>query len=214
METLMRLGFAATLCVFLFPAALARAQEQTEAQKPGFFDVQLTVNDIYSYKALSFAGDFTSIESPSGFVALGRTDAGVTVAVVIGACTVKIEVLEQFQEKAKTVFGAYPVQLAASSVYFRLSPKEYEEKFAKNALTKDPNEEALAKAKAIYDTKFLGSYHAGPKAMLPPDRTRVMDFDTDAFGQIYYEEGYWLKLRRMSPYASIYPSNFVNPKQK
>ena len=49
---------------------------------------------------------------------------------------------------------------------------------------------------------------------MPPDKARVFEFDSDEFGQISNEEGYWLKLRRISPYGSVYPANFVNPKQR
>jgi O-glycosyl hydrolase len=41
-----------------------------------------------------------------------------------------------------------------------------------------------------------------------------MEFETAEFGQISNEEGYWVMLRRLSPYGSVYPSRFVNPKQK
>jgi len=38
--------------------------------------------------------------------------------------------------------------------------------FGKQTLTKSPDDAALAKAKEIYDQRFLTSYHAGPRAIL------------------------------------------------
>lgn len=195
------------------PAALVFAQEQVD-QKTNFFDVQITKDQVFSYKNLKFTGDYTSFESASGFVLLGKTDAGNTVVIVVGAGNATIDAPEAHQEKMKTVFGMLPLKFAFKGIYMRLSPKEYAETLGKTELAKAADDDAFNKAKEIYDLKFLGSYHAGPKAMLPPYKTRVMEFDTDAFGWIYDEEGYWLKLRKVSPYASIYPANFVNPKQK
>src|SRR5512139_581774 len=71
----------ALIAVFL-GAVLLLAQD--EAQKAGFYDVSLSKDDIYTYSSLKFAGDYTSWESSSGLVALGRTEAGVTVLIVIG----------------------------------------------------------------------------------------------------------------------------------
>jgi hypothetical protein len=96
----------------------------------------------------------------------------------------------------------------------RLNPQEYQEVFAKQAMTRNPDETTLAKAKEVYDQRFLASYHAGPRAILPPPKTRVMDFDTPQFGQITNEEGYWIILNRVTPFSKVYPSRFVNPKQK
>jgi len=195
------------------PAALVLSQEQVD-QKTSFYDVQISKDQLFSYKNLKFTGDYTSFESASGFVLVGKTDAGNTVAVVVGAGNATIDAPEAHQEKIKTVFGMLPVKMSFKSIYIRMSPKEYAETLGKVELAKAADDDAFNKAKEIYDLKFLGSYHAGPKAMLPPYKTRVMEFDTDAFGWIYNEEGYWLKLRKVSPYASIYPANFVNPKQK
>ncbi len=189
-------------------------QTPDAAQKNVFYDVQLTKDEIYSYTNLSFKGDYISFESPSGSLALGRTEAGVTVVVVLGAGTVNIEAAEAGQEKFKSVFGKYPLKTTFKSVYIRIHPKEFDATLGKLALTKTGDEAALAKAKELFDLKFLGSYHAGPRAILPPEKTRVFDFDTEEFGQIHNEEGYWLRLRRISPYGSIYPANFVNPKQR
>lgn len=208
-----RLRAGIMVLALLVPATLLLAQEQAE-QKVNFFDVQISKDEIYSYKNLKFTGDYTSYESASGFVALGKTEVGVTVVIIIGGGSVTIEGPEAGQEKMKTAFGMYPLKTVFKSVYMRLNPKEYAETLEKIGLTKAADEDAFNKAKEIFDLKFLGSYHAGPKAMLPPYKTRVMEFDTEASGWVYYEEGYWLKLRRTSPYASIYASNFVNPKQK
>jgi hypothetical protein len=187
------------------------AQEQP---KTSFYDVAISKDEIYKYTNLKFTGDYTSFESPSGYLALGRTEAGVTVVILLGEGTAKIEAPEIGQEKFKTVFGSYPLKTTFKSIYIRLHPKEYEELFSKQQLTPAPDESVLAKAKDIYDQRFLASYHAGPKAIFPPYKTRVLDFDTPDIGQITNEEGYWLILRRISPYGSIYPSRYINPKQK
>ncbi len=203
----LRMGLAA----LLLSSGLVLAQEQP---KTSFYDVQISKDEIYKYAGLKFTGDYTSFESPSGFVALGKTEAGVTVVIILGDGTATIGAADAGQEKFKTVFGNYPLRAAFKSVYMRLHPKEYDEVFGKQQLTKSPDDGALAKAKELYDQRFLTSYHAGPKAILPPYKTRVIDFDTADMGQVTNEEGYWLILRRLSPYASVYPARFVNPKQR
>jgi len=189
-------------------------QPQDTQQKTSFYDVQLTKDEIYTYADLQFKGDYTSFESKSGIIALGRTEAGVTVAIVLGTGTVNIEAPEAGQAKFKTIFGAYPLKTSFKSIYIRIHPKEFDSTLGKITLTKTGDEAALAKAKELFDLKFLGSYHAGPRAILPPEKTRVFDFDTDEFGQLHNEEGYWLRLRRISPYGSVYPTGYVNPKQR
>ncbi len=200
-----------TLVALFLSSSLLLAQE---TPKSNFYDVQISKDEIYKFSNLKFSGDYTSFESPSGYLALGTTEAGVTVVILLGDGTVKIESPEAVQEKLKTVFGGYPLRTTFRSVYMRLNPKEYDEIFGKLQLTKSPDDGVLAKAKEIYDQRFLASYHAGPKAIFPPYKTRVLDFETADMGQITNEEGYWLILRRVSPYASIYPARFINPKQK
>ncbi len=207
-----RYHLCAALVALIFGTILLSAQD--EVQKAGFYDVSLSKDDIYKYSSLKFAGDYTSWESASGLVALGRTEAGVTVLIVMGEGTVTIQAPEQVREKFSAAFGGYPVKTAFTTLYMRLHPQEYQEVFAKQTLTKNPDDAALAKAKEIYDQRFLTSYHAGPRAILPPVKTRVMDFDTPQFGQITNEEGYWVTLNRITPFAKIYPARFVNPKQK
>jgi hypothetical protein len=187
---------------------------QDAAQKSAFYDVQMTKDEVYSYTNLKFKGDYTSFESPSGSIVLGKTEVGVTVVIVLGGGTMSIEAPEAVQEKFKTVFGGYPLNTRFKTLFMRISPKEYAETFGKQSLTKTADEAALAKAKELYDLKFLASYHAGPRAILPEYRARVFEFDTDDLGQIRNDEGYWITLRRLSPYGSVYPANFINPKQR
>lgn len=187
---------------------------QEVAQEKKFFQVQITKDEIYTYKDLKFTGDYISFESPSGTLALGRTDVGVTIMMLLSHGSLTIEAPEAVQEKFKTVFGGYPLKAKFQTLYMRLNPKEYNEVFGQLSMTKSADEAALAKAKELYDQKFLGSYHAGPMAILPQYKTRFMDFDVVELGQLVNEEGYWLALRRVAPYARIYPANFVNPKQK
>ena len=205
-------GLRGTLLALLLSAGWLLGQEAP--QKTGFFEVEISKDEIYSYSSLKFVGDYTSFESPSGHLALGRTEVGVTIVIILGGGTMTAEVPEAHQEKFKAVFGTYPLKTAFKTIYMRLNPKEYEETFGKLKLSKVSDEASLAKAKELYDNKFLTSYHAGPKAILPPYKTRVMEFDTADFGQISNEEGYWITLRRLSPYGSVYPKNFINPKQK
>jgi hypothetical protein len=195
----------------LLSGGLLLAQEQP---KISFYDVTLSKDDIYKYTNLKFSGDYTSFESPSGNVVLGKTEDGITIMIVLGDGFVTIEAPEAGQEKFKAVFGNHPLKAPFKTVYMRLNPKEYDEAFGKMQFTKSPSDDVLAKAKEIYDQRFLASYHAGPKAIFPPYKTRVMDFDMPEIGQITNEEGYWLILRRVSPYGSIYPARFINPKQK
>ena len=176
-----------------------------ETQKTTFYDVQLTKDEVYTYSGLKYKGDYISFESPSGVIALGRTEVGVTVAVILGAGTVSIEAPDAGQEKFKTVFGTYPLKTAFKSIYIRIHPKEFDSAFGKMTLTKTGDEAALTKAKELFDLKFLGSYHAGPRAILPPEKTRVFDFDTEEFGQIHNEEGYWLKSLARCPRSSGRP---------
>jgi hypothetical protein len=207
----LKLYFKIAVLVMLCSLGLLLAQEPKPAQ---FYDVQVSKDEIYSYNNLKFTGDFASFESPKGIVALGRTEAGVTVLIVIGEGTADIVAPEAAQEKFKTVFGAYPLKATFKTIYMRLHPKEYEEAFGKQLLTKVTDEGALTAAKQLFDERFNGSYHAGQKALLPPYKTRVMEFNTANLGLIGTEEGYWLTLRRYSPYGSVYPKDFINPKQK
>jgi hypothetical protein len=201
------------LSLALIPAAtLLFSQEPAQEKK--FFDVSLTQDEVYKYTNLKFTGDYTSFESPSGTMVLGRTEAGVTVVIILGGGTLTIDTPEEVKEKFTQVFGMHPLKTTFKTVYMRLHPKEFDETFGRMQLTKAPDEQALAAAKKIYDDRFLTSYHAGAQAFLPPYKTRVMDFDTETFNLITNEEGYWLTLRRVTPFASIYPRNFVNPKQK
>ena len=195
------------------PALDAVGLAQDAPAQANFYEVQLVKEEVYKYEPEN-RGDYTSLQSPSGLMVLGKTEAGVTVVVLIGDGEVSIEAPEPVREKFKTVFGQYPLKTAFTTVYMRLSPKEYDEIFGKMSLTRAPDDAALAKAKELYDLKFLASYHAGPKAILPPYKTRVFEFDTAEMGQISNEEGYWITLRRLSPYGSVYPARFVNPKQK
>jgi hypothetical protein len=188
--------------------------QNVDSTSLGFFDIAITKDEIYSYTNLTYQGDYTSFESPSGRIALGDTEAGVTAVIILGDGSVSINAPESGQEKYKTVFGIYPIKTAFKSIYMRLNPKEYDLVFGKLDLKKVSDEGAFTKAKAIFDDRFLGSFHAGSKAIIPQYKTRYMEFETPEFGAIMNEEGYWLKLRRMSPYGSIYPANFVNPKQR
>jgi hypothetical protein len=207
---LLRAGIVAAALLLCMSAASAQEQVQP---KVAFYDVQMSKDEIYSYKNLKFTGDYFSFESPSGFLALGNTELGVTVLIVLGPGNMSIESPEPFQEKIKAALNAYPLKMPFKSLYMRLNPKEYEETIGKLELVKSGSEENLAKAKELYDQKFLASYHAGQKALLPNYKTRRMEFETET-GWIVYDEGYWLTLFRASPYAKIYPSNTVNPKQK
>lgn len=202
----------AAAAMVLFTLGVLLAQEQTTGK---FYDVQVSKDEIYSYSNLKFNGDYASFESPKGFLALGRTEAGVTIVIILSEGTAIIEAPEAVQEKFKTVFGGYPLKTAFKTVYMRLNPKEYEELFGKLSLTKVAEEAAFTAAKQIFDERFINSYHAGTKALLPPYKTRVIEFNTPDHGLVWTEEGYWLLLRRYSPsFATVYPRDFVNPKQK
>ena len=198
------------LMILLSSVLLPAGQPQTAK----FYDVQVSKDEIYSYSNLQFQGDYASFESPKGFLALCRTEEGVTVLMVLGEGTVTIEAPEAVQEKFKTVFGSHPLKTTFKTVYMRLHPKDFEEAFGKSPLAKIADEGAFTAAKELFDDCFLRSYHAGPKAMLPPVKTRVMEFRTVDHGNTTIEEGYWLTLRKYSPYGSVYPKDFVNPKQK
>ncbi len=202
----------AAALVVLFSLGVLLAQEQTTGK---FYDVQVSKDEIYSYSNLKFSGDFAAFESPKGFLALGRTEAGVTVVMILGDGTASIEAPDAVQEKFKTVFGGYPLKTAFKTIYMRLNPKEYEEVFGKLTMAKVADDGAFTAAKQIFDDRFIASYHAGTKALLPPYKTRVIEFNTPDHGLVWTEEGYWLILRRYSPsFATVYPRDFVNPKQK
>jgi hypothetical protein len=198
------------LLILLISAGLLARQPQSAK----FYDVQVSKDEIYSYSNLKFAGDFTVFESPKGFLSICRTDDGVTIVMVLGEGTVTIEAPEAVQEKFKTVLGGYPLKTTFKTLYMRLHPKEFEETFGKQPLSKVSDEGAFTAAKQLFDDSFMRSYHAGAKAMFPPYMTRVMEFNTPNHGLVSQEEGYWLILRKYSPYGSVYPKDFVNPKQK
>jgi hypothetical protein len=207
----LRLHSRFAMLIILFSSVLLLAGQPQSAK---FYDVQVSKEEIYSYSNLKFQGDYAAFESPKGFLALCRTEEGVTVLMVLGAGTMTIEAPEAVQEKFKTVFGGHPLKTTFKTIYMRLHPKDFEEAFGKEPLTKVPDESAFTAAKQLFDDSFLRSYHAGPKAMIPPVKTRVMEFNTSDHGTVTTEEGYWLTLRKYSPYGSVYPKDFVNPKQK
>src|SRR3974377_151439 len=153
------------LALALLPTTPARAQDT--AQKSSFYEVQMTKDEVYSYTNLKFKGDYTSFESPAGIIVLGKTEIGVTVVIVLGGGTMAIEAPDAVQEKFKTVFGMYPLNAKFKTLYMRINPKEYAETFGKQSLAKSGDEAALAKAKELFDLRFLASYHAGPRAILP-----------------------------------------------
>src|SRR2546428_13208334 len=105
-------SFAAAL---VLQGGLLLAQEASQEKK--FFEVKITKEEIYSYINLKFAGDFTSFESPSGNLAVGRTEAGVTVLIIMSPGMLTIEAPEPGQEKFKTVFGGYPFKAKFNSLY-------------------------------------------------------------------------------------------------
>ncbi len=197
--------------VILFWPALLSAQDSKESQ---FYDVQISKDEVYTYINLKFVGDYARFESPKGFAALGRTKAGVTVLVIVGDGILSVEGPEAVQEKFKTAFGAHPLKVAFKSLYMRIHPKEFDEAFGKQIQNKAADENAFTVAQALFAERFSGSWHAGSQAMLPPYKTRVIEITTTEHGRIATEEGYWLTLRKYSPYGSVYPRDFVNPKQK
>ena len=162
---MLRCGATSLVLALLLRASGAAAQEPAQEKK--FFEAKITKDEIYGYKDLKFTGDFTSFQSPAGNLALGRAEVGVTVVIVLGDGTLSVEAPEAVQEKFKAVFGMYPLKTKFTSLYMRLHPKEYEEFFGALALVKAPDEAALKKAQELYDQKFLGSFHAGPLAILP-----------------------------------------------
>ncbi len=179
-----------------------------------FYDIEVSKNEIYSYENLKYTGDYASFESAKGFLALGRTADGVTILMVLGEGSATIEAPEEAQEKFKEVFGAHPLSTAFKTLYMRMNPKEYEEAFGGQSIVKAENTGAFTAAKKLFDDSFMRSYHAGEKAIFPSYRTRVLEFVTSDFGLVAMEEGYWLTLRRYSPYGSVYPRDFINPKRK
>ena len=201
----------AVVLVMLLSAGLVVAQDPKPVQ---FYDVQVSKDEIYNYSNLKFVGDYAAFESPKGFAALGRTEAGVTVLIILGEGTIGIEAPEAAQAKFKTVFGSHPLRTTFKSLYMRLHPKEFDEIFSKQLQNKAADEGALAAAKQLFDERFIASWHAGNRALLPPYKTHVIELNTAEHGLVGTEEGYWLTLRKYSPYGSVYPRDFVNPKQK
>jgi len=190
-------------------------ESSAQAQEPGsaFYDVSITGDEIYSYNALRFKGDFLLLESSAGKLALGRTTAGVTVVIILDPGTLHLEAPEAVQAQFRSVFGSYPLDAPFNTVYLRLNPKEFDATLGKLELTRVPDDAALKKAQEIFDQRFAMSYHAGPKAILPQQRTRVADIDLAGIGMVCLEEGYWLRVNKMSPFGRVYPRDFVNPKK-
>jgi hypothetical protein len=207
-----RQGIARMLALLLLLAGIrAAAQEQVDLKK--FYEVKLVKEEVYAYRDLRFVGDYTTWQSPAGNLVLGRTEVGVTLAIVLGEGMVTFEAAEPARAKCEQVFAGHPVMAKFTTLYMRLNPKEYEETLGKAQLTRTGDEAVLKQAQEIYDVKFLGSFHAGALAIIPPEKTRFMDFTTVEFGQVQSQEGYWVSLRRLSPYGSVYPPNYVNKKK-
>lgn len=186
---------------------------QTPSPSAAFYDVAITGDEIYSYSGLKWKGDFCSIESAEGRLALGRTTAGVTVVILLSPGAIHLEAPEGAQEKFKEVFGGHPLDAQFNTLFMRLHPKDFDATIGKLELTRVSDAEALQRASGVFDERFPMSYHAGPKAILPPQRTRVLDVDLAEIGLVCVEEGYWLRVNRMSPFGKVYPRDFVNPKK-
>ncbi|MBI1746592.1 MAG: hypothetical protein HYR55_08390 [Acidobacteria bacterium] len=188
---------------------LGLAQEERKS-----FEVKLTPNDLYAFDTVSFRGDFLQFTAANGHMQLGVIDPGVTVVILMGAGEFKITSLPEFKEKVKEGFEVYPIVGKFTKAYVRLRPEDFEAMTKNTKLTKLPDEKVFNQAKEIYTEKFFGSYHAGDKATLPPERSIFVDFESDPYGQVIVEDGYWMRLVRIAPYKSIYPRGFEKPAKK
>ncbi len=84
-----------TILGILLLSALLPAQDP---QPSKFYDIQVSKDEIYSYTNLRFTGDYAVFESPKGLLALCKTEEGVTVVMVLGAGTVRREMMRQIAE--------------------------------------------------------------------------------------------------------------------
>lgn len=179
------------------------------------YDVSLTADNLYSFDKIQSGGDYLELTASNGQMALGMIEGGPTVVILFGDGQFKAACVPGFEEKVQQAFSAAcPVTGKFTRAYLRLRPKDYENLIKEAKLTKLPDEKLLAKAKEVYQDKFLGSYHAGDKATLPPEKSIFVDLDTEAYGQVIIEDGFWLRLIRISPYKSVYPRGFEKPMAK
>lgn len=178
------------------------------------FDVKLTADDVYSFDKLTYQGDYLQFTAANGQAALGTTEKGVTVLILSSGGEFKITAPADFEEKAKQAFETYPVAGKFTRAYIRLRPEDYEAMTKNVKLTKLQDEKLFNQAKEIYGEKFFGSYHAGDKATFPPEQSVYVDFETESFGQMIVEDGFWLRLIRITPYKSVYPRGFEKPAKK
>ena len=204
-----RLAGLASLLVLLTTVPVALSQEQAEKK---FFEVKLGTG--MTFDKLGYQGDFFELSAKAGNLVAGNTEKGVTAVMIQGAVELKISpAKEEFAAAFKEAFESVPAIILSKKAYIRLNPADYEVLIKGATLTPNTDEGILKAAKALYDEKFNGSYHAGPLAMIPPAKTFFCDLDAEKIGTVIFEEGDYLRLMRIIPYKSVYPSRLLNPKR-
>lgn len=190
-------------------AALAPAAEQEEKK---YFEV--TLDEAYAFEKLNYNGELVTLSAAKGFLVPGKTEVGVTVAIVLASGDFKLTALPGYEDKLKEAFGSYPVVGKFKQVYMRLNPKDYEQMVKEVSLVKSQDQAIMEQAKAIYNEKFYSSYHAGELALIPLEGDTYIDIESEEFGQIIVKEGYFPETTRRFPYKRIYPRDLENPKRR
>ena len=204
-----RLAGMAPLLLLLTSVPVALSQEQAEKK---FFEVKLGTG--MNFDKLIYQGDFFELNAKSGNLVAGNTEKGVTAVMIQGTVELKISpAKEEFSAAFKEAFESVPVIILSKRTYIRLNPADYEVLVKGATLTPNADEGILKTARLLFDEKFNGSYHAGPLAMIPPAKTFFCDLDAEKIGTVIFEEGDYLRLMRIIPYKSVYPSRLLNPKR-
>ncbi len=190
-------------------AALAPAADQEEKK---YFEV--TLDELYAFEKLNYNGELVTLSAEKGFLMPGKTEVGITLAIVLAPGTFTLTALPGYEDKLKEAFGSYPVTGKFKQVYMRLNPKDYEQMVKDLTLVKSQDQAILEQSKAIYSEKFYGSYHAGELALIPAEGDSYIDIESEQFGQVIIKEGYWPETTRRFPFKRIYPRDLENPKRR
>lgn len=207
--SLTSLGTAAVAMAFFLPIN-ALPQDQAERK---FHEVTLSAETCFTFDKLAYAGNFFEFTARQGSMVTGTTAVGVTVVIILSDSEFTISAVKDYEAKFQEAFEAHPVTILAKQAYIRLNPADYEALTKGSKLAPAADEELFKRAKTVYDEKFNGSYHAGPLAIIPPPKTFFADLQSEKHGQVLFEEGDFLRLIRVYPYKSVYPSRYLNPKR-
>ena len=129
---------------------------------------QLTPEDIFRVSRFRLeVGEQLKVETGPADLGIGHCADGAVCAILIPAQGGKL-----------TRAGAGSEEIA--HIWLRFHPKEINKLFPPNTVSSAPGNSLMSQMHAIIRGKFMSSYHAGNKAMIPEPKDMTVDVDTKA----------------------------------